>query len=115
MCCTRNLNLIFRNKMIMKKNIMMIVLVMSISSFTFAQKMGTPILIKAGDKLIDDKIPYAGPTIYDLDKDGLNDLIVGTFKGKFKVYKNTGTKAEPKYDGFEYLQAGGKDALMKNW
>ncbi len=99
----------------MKKQMMTMALVLGFVAFSFAQKMGSPVLIKSAGKPIDDKIPYAGPTIYDLDKDGKDDLIVGTFKGKFKFYKNTGTSSNPKYDGFEYIQAGGKDAEIRNW
>lgn len=90
-------------------------LVLGLVAFSFAQKMGTPMLVKAGGEPIDDKIPYAGPTIYDLDQDGKNDLIVGTFKGHFKFYKNTGTNAAPKYDGFEYIMAEGEKAEIRNW
>jgi hypothetical protein len=100
----------------MKKNIMLIVLAISISVFTFAQKMGTLTLIKAADKVIDcNQPPYAAPIIYDFDNDGLEDLIVGTFKGEFRFYKNTGTKNTPAYNDFTFIQANGKNAKIDNW
>ncbi|NUM30757.1 MAG: T9SS type A sorting domain-containing protein [Bacteroidetes bacterium] len=37
------------------------------------------------------------PQIIDLDKDGLNDIIVGEFNGNFNYYKNTGSSSVPKY------------------
>ncbi len=35
---------------------------------------------------------FAAPQLFDLDKDGLTDLIIGTKKGQLSYYKNTGTK-----------------------
>jgi hypothetical protein len=101
-----------------KKNIIIIILAISTSAFTFAQKMQTPTLIKAGGKIIDckytDAYPYAAPTIYDFDNDGLQDLIVGTYEGKFRFYKNTGTKNSPAYNNFILIQANGKNAKIPN-
>lgn len=37
------------------------------------------------------------PQIVDLDKDGLNDVVVGEFNGNFNYYKNTGSSSAPKY------------------
>jgi hypothetical protein len=99
----------------MKKYIVIVILVLGICVFTYAQKMGTPILIESGNKIIDCSPPYAAPTIFDLDKDGLQDLIVGTYKGKFRFYKNKGTQKIAVYNKFSLIQANGKDALIKNW
>jgi hypothetical protein len=98
-----------------KQHIIAIALTIGISSFTFAQKMGTPMLIKAANKMIDCTPAYAAPTIFDFDKDGLQDLIVGTYKGEFRFYKNTGTKKIPVYNNFTFIQANGKNAKIKNW
>ena len=106
------------------KHILTIVLIIGISAvifftlftlFTSAPKMGTLTLIKAGGEIIDCPKPYAGPAIYDFDNDGLQDLIVGTFKGEFRFYKNIGTLNTPVYDDFTFIQANGKNALIKNW
>jgi hypothetical protein len=101
--------------MIMKKYTIIIILVLGSCAFTSAQKMGTPTLIEAGNNIIDCSPPYAAPTIFDFDKDGLQDLIVGTYKGRFRFYKNTGTKNKPVYNDFTFIRANGKDALIKNW
>jgi hypothetical protein len=93
---------------------MTIVLAMSISAITFAQKMGTPTFIKAGDKIIDCK-KNAAPTIFDFDKDGLEDLIVGTLMGQFRFYKNIGTEKTPVYKNFTFIQANGENARIPNW
>lgn len=87
-------------------------------SFTFAaysQEMTTPYKIKVSEHYINCKSYYAAPAIVDYDNDGLDDLIVGTFKGKFRFYKNVGTKSQPKYNDFVFIQANGKDAQVKNW
>ena len=69
--------------------------------------------IKVGDEPIDVEVGHAAPCFYDLDGDGKKDLLVGQFGGgKLRVYKNKGTNEEPKYEGFEYLQAGGKAATV---
>jgi len=40
----------------------------------------------------------ATPLIYDLDKDGLNDLIIGERNGNVNFLKNIGTPTEPMFD-----------------
>lgn len=65
--------------------------------------------IEAGGKPIDiDLGGFSGgaPFVVDFDGDGLNDLIVGAGWGKLQVYRNLGTKAEPRFDGFQLVEAG---------
>lgn len=38
---------------------------------------------------------YAHPTIYDVDNDGLLDLLIGTDKGNIAYFKNIGTQTSP--------------------
>jgi hypothetical protein len=99
----------------MKKYFIIIALIIAVFSFTFAQKMSTPTLIKAANKTINCTPAYAAPTIFDFDNDGLQDLIVGTYKGEFRFYKNTGTKKIPVYNNFTFIQANSKNAKIKNW
>jgi hypothetical protein len=80
-----------------------------------AQEMEKPVLIKAGGTAIDCSPPYAAPLVVDYDRDGLDDLIVGTWKGNFRFYRNVGSKAAPAYKDFSLIQAGGKDAVARNW
>jgi hypothetical protein len=68
----------------------------------------------AGDKLIDCG-NHAAPLVADYDNDGLQDLIVGTQKGEFRFYKNTGTKFVPEYKEFSMIQANGKNEYVHNW
>ncbi len=99
----------------MNKRFLMLVLAFSFAVTAFAQKMGEPFLLKAGGKNIDLNPNYAAPAIFDYDRDGKDDLIVGTFKGYFRFYKNVGTKENPVYDNFKPILAGGRRAVAKNW
>ncbi|MFN8285233.1 MAG: T9SS type A sorting domain-containing protein [Chitinophagales bacterium] len=40
---------------------------------------------------------FASPFIYDLNNDGLNDLVVGRKDGKFSYYENYGTAGAPQF------------------
>jgi hypothetical protein len=86
----------------------------NISAFGFAQKKGELIFIKSTEKPIR-YFAYLAPTIYDFDNDGLQDLIVGTFDGEFRFYKNVGTKKIPAYNNFTFIQANGKNAKIPNF
>ena len=56
----------------------------------------------------------AKPAIADLDRDGLNDLLVGGFDGRIRFFRNVGTPTEPRFDPAtdapgNLLQLGGID------
>jgi len=56
---------------------------------------------------------FAGPTLVDLDGDGDRDLVVGQFDyGRFRVYRNIGTEAEPVYAKHEFLRVGSELASV---
>ncbi len=56
---------------------------------------------------------YAAPFVGDFDGDGRNDLLVGQYVyGKLRNYRNVGTNAEPKFDGFEWFTVGGLPACV---
>lgn len=97
------------------KIIMIVALILCINAITISQNMGEPFLVKSGDETIDCKPPYTAPQCIDYDGDGLQDLIIGTYKGEFRFYKNYGTKAKPIYKGFELIQANGAAAKVPNW
>lgn len=74
-------------------------------------ELAEPISILAAGEPISVDVGHAAPYVYDYNKDGLKDLIVGQFGGgKARIYLNRGTDAEPVFDGFTYLQAAGEDA-----
>ena len=51
---------------------------------------------------------YACPALFDMDKDGVEDLIVGQFNGgKMKWYRNLSSPSEtPKYAKGEWIKTG---------
>ena len=66
---------------------------------------------------------YSAPTLYDVDDDGLLDLVVGMWseercpdgthkQGRFLVYRNGGNKKSPQYESPYFLQAGEKIASV---
>ena len=71
-----------------------------------------PVRLMADSKVIDtgEAWGHCGPCIADVDGDGLPDLVVGDFSGKFHFYKNVGTKSKPVYTDKGFLQAGGVEA-----
>ena len=72
-----------------------------------------PTKVLDGKEPIDVEIGHATPNLADWDGDGKTDLLVGQFGGgKLRVYLNRGTNAEPRFKGFTYVQAGGKDATV---
>ncbi|MDG2054664.1 MAG: FG-GAP-like repeat-containing protein [Phycisphaerales bacterium] len=91
-----------------------------------------PIRIKAAGQPIDVTTGHAAPYIYDIDGDGISDLLVGEFgalpykgpvseaggpghewvQGRLRIYKNHGTNQVPKYESFEYMKAGDEIAAV---
>ena len=73
-----------------------------------------PFAVLAAGEPISVDTGHASPFVYDYDRDGKKDLIVGQFnEGKARIYLNIGTDAEPVFDGFTWLQAAGEDAAMQ--
>jgi hypothetical protein len=73
-----------------------------------------PVRLLADNKVIDTGAAWghSGPCIADVDGDGVPDLLVGDFSGKFRFYKNVGTKDKPVYTDKGFLKAGGVDAQV---
>jgi hypothetical protein len=76
-----------------------------------------PIRLEAGGAVIDTvkDIGHSGPQFYDLDGDGLKDLLVGDFIGHVLVFKNVGTAKAPKFEAKGPLAADGEDVKIHNW
>lgn len=51
--------------------------------------------IDVGESDTDD---FSTPQLFDLNKDGLLDLIIGEKKGNLNYYENTGTSSEPQFE-----------------
>jgi hypothetical protein len=52
----------------------------------------------ANNHLIDSTIHFAAPFIYDIDKDGKKDLLIGYQTGYISYYRNTGTAGQLQLD-----------------
>jgi len=75
--------------------------------------LAPPVKILASGKPINVDIGHAAPCVADLKGDGTLALLVGQFgDGKVRVYRNTGSKNQPRFDKFEWLQAGGADCKV---
>jgi len=74
-----------------------------------------PVRLEANGAVIDTggAWGHSSPCIEDVDGDGLADLVLGDFSGKFHFYKNAGDKTTPVYEENGYLQAGGEDAFVR--
>jgi hypothetical protein len=76
--------------------------------------LAEPFLATAGGKVIKVEVGHAAPIFADYDGDGLKDLLVGQFgEGRMRIYKNVGTRNQPKFDKFEWFQAGGQIAQVE--
>lgn len=74
-----------------------------------AAEFEKPVRLKAGKDFVKVEAPgYAAPCLFDVDRDGKADLVVGQFnKGKLRFYKGEG---ELKFAEGAWLKAGGKPA-----
>ena len=78
---------------------------------------GPPTPLEANGRVIDvgSDIGHAGPLFVDFDGDGLGDLLVSSFRGNIRVFKNVGTAGDPVYEeqgNKAYQQPEG--AVVKN-
>jgi hypothetical protein len=56
-----------------------------------------------------DGIGRATPIVNDWDEDGVNDLLVGNFRGTIHIYMNNGTNENPSFSSYSNLQVGDVD------
>jgi len=56
---------------------------------------------------------YGAPQMFDWDRDGKKDLVVGQFtSGMVRFYPNVGENADPEFNGFSYIQADGQNIQL---
>lgn len=75
----------------------------------------TPVRLRAGDGFVKVEAPgYACPTLFDVDGDGLKDLVVGQFNGgKMRMYRGIeGGGARGTFGAGEWIKADGKVAQV---
>ena len=76
--------------------------------------LAEPFLATANGQPIKVDVGHAAPIFVDFDGDGLKDLLVGQFGGgKLRIYKNIGTKTQPKFGDFQWFEADGKIAQIE--
>ena len=80
-------------------------------------KFEKPVRIEADGKVIDTgkDIGYAGPLFFDYDGDQRPDLLVSSFRGNIRFFKNVGTRELPKFEEGQQLQAEGQPLRIHNW
>ena len=74
----------------------------------------SPFLVEVGgDVLQTEKPHYASPTMVDLDKDGLQDLVVGQFKNGSMIFlKNSGEAGKPEFKSKAWILSGESTATV---
>lgn len=77
------------------------------------QDLAPPTRVQAGGQDIDVDVGHAAPFVGDLDGDGVPELLVGQYgAGQLRIYKNTGTRKNPRFDRFTWFEAGGEVARI---
>jgi hypothetical protein len=57
----------------------------------------------------------ASPVVVDWNRDGKKDLILGGYDGTLRFYDNKGTDAQPSFNGYTTLNAGGSPIHVGNY
>lgn len=76
-----------------------------------APKFGEPQQLLAGGKAME-VVGAPTPNFADFDGDGLPDIVSGEFLDGFTFFKNTGTRAEPKFAAGVRLKTAGGELAM---
>ena len=87
---------------------------MPLPAFGQSNALHPPIRLEAnGTPIESGKIGHSAPFVADFFGDGKPHLLVGQFEGGLlKVYKNEGTRSEPKFAAGITFQAGGKNGTV---
>jgi len=73
-----------------------------------------PVQVQAGGQPLDiQREGHAAPFVGDFYEDGGLCLLVGQYSdGRLRIYRNTGTRAKPRFDSYTWFEAGGKIASV---
>ena len=78
-----------------------------------ADTLGTPAKLTVGGKPIEVDSGHGDPFVCDWDGDGLPDLLVGQFgSGRLLIYRNIGTRKEPRLGEPTPFRAGGAEGTV---
>ena len=94
-----------------------LLLVLAAAGPGFADGLADPFLAEVGGQPIDlaDGVGHAAPLWFDWDGDGLNDLIVGQFKGgHLRIHRNIGKRDAPVFGECTWFEAGGERAKVES-
>ena len=68
-----------------------------------------PVRLRAGDGFVEVNVGFACPTVFDLNRDGAPDLVVGEYEeGQVRVFLNQSHNGAPAYAPNEYLMIRGE-------
>src|SRR5689334_20749467 len=99
---------------IMKWSIVMLVCLLADSARADESGLHAPVQIQAGGEPLDiEREGHAAPFVGDFYEDGGLCLLLGQFNdGRLRIYRNTGTRAKPRFDSYTWFEAGGKIASV---
>ena len=82
---------------------------MMAATTALAGDLAPPVQVHAGGQAIDvGLVGHSAPFYGDIDGDGINDLLVGQFDaGQLRIYRNLGTNVSPRFEGYQWFEAGG--------
>lgn len=77
-------------------------------------KFESPVELLADGKAIKGT-GYPSPTLYDIDRDGNLDLVVGDIMGNILVSQKSSASSLTKWDETKNLECNGEPIRLKNW
>ncbi|NQV35913.1 MAG: hypothetical protein HQ515_24695 [Phycisphaeraceae bacterium] len=78
-----------------------------------AQDLAEPVRLLAAGRPIDTEVGHAAPFVCDFDGDGIQDLLVGQFKGGcLWIYHNEGTNDAPRLAAGQKFKQGAEDGCV---
>lgn len=93
------------------------VLAFLLGSAPAQSQLADPVRLEADGKVIDTvaDIGHAGPLVRDWDGDGKPDLLVSSFRGSIRFFKNVGKPGAPSFKEGAPLEAAGAPIRIHNW
>jgi hypothetical protein len=79
-----------------------------------ADELLPPVQVQVSGRALDvEREGHAAPLVGDFYEDGGLCLLVGQFDdGRLRIYRNTGTRKQPRFDSYTWFEAGGKIASV---